>query len=251
MTTRRWQIHPTDNRWRKFILTKATPVFMLKIIRGSNKTPRIFTLITKGKQMKKILLLTFFCLSYATAQAKDIALPRPETSGGMPLMEAVAARRTHREFSPRRLETQTLSNLLWTAWGISSTDGKRTIPTARNQQNFDVYVLLDDGSYIYDAQNNQLRQIGDKDLRPLAATSQNFVKTAPLTLVFVAPKDTSGHNYAALHAGSAYQNVGLFCAAFGLNNVVRGLIDYDALHEALGLSAEQEVITSQTIGYPQ
>jgi hypothetical protein len=51
-----------------------------------------------------------------------------------------------------------LSDLLWAANGISSKDGRRTAPTARNLQELELGVLLEQGTFIYDAQNNKLIQ---------------------------------------------------------------------------------------------
>ena len=50
---------------------------------------------------------------------RQIALPAPERIGGMPLMEAIAARHSAREFSPKQLPLPMLSNLLWAADGIN------------------------------------------------------------------------------------------------------------------------------------
>ena len=56
-----------------------------------------------------------------TAQElKPIALPAPQTHGGKPLMEALALRSTSRSFATDELPAQTLSNLLWAAWGINT-----------------------------------------------------------------------------------------------------------------------------------
>ena len=44
--------------------------------------------------------------------AATIRLPPPETAGGMPLMQALQARHSTREFSGRPLPPQELSNLL-------------------------------------------------------------------------------------------------------------------------------------------
>ena len=62
--------------------------------------------------------------------AADIELPKPETTGGMPLQEALANRRTDRKFSSKPLSREMLSNLLWSALGVNRADGKRTAPRA-------------------------------------------------------------------------------------------------------------------------
>lgn len=56
--------------------------------------------------------------------------------------------------------------------------------------------------------------------------------------------------YAAVAAGAIAQNVYLFAASAGLSTVIRAWIDRAALSEALALSHEQQVLLSQTVGFP-
>lgn len=56
--------------------------------------------------------------------------------------------------------------------------------------------------------------------------------------------------YTALDAGYISQNVYLFCAAYGLATVARGLLDRRALATAMRLEADQRVILAQSVGYP-
>ena len=71
-----------------------------------------------------------------------IALPAPETTGGIPLMEAFAKRHSAREFEARDLPLPLLSNLLWAANGINRADGHHTAPSAMHTQEIDIYVAL-------------------------------------------------------------------------------------------------------------
>ena len=185
-------------------------------------------------------------LMFSTASASELKpqqLPAPIISGGKPLMETLATRKTDRIFSAKEIDNQTLSEILWSAWGISH-DEKRTIPTSMNKQNLKVYVLKSDGVWLYNAHKNTLEAISNKDMRNLFAT-QDFVKTAPITLLYTGT-DTKN---SPLHAGSAYQNVGLYCVSKGLNNVVRGYFDHEQIEKALKLAQEEKAIISQTIGW--
>ena len=190
---------------------------------------------------KTVFALTM--LASGIANAENITLPAPETTGGKPLMQAIAERKTAREFADTPVSAKDLSNILWAAYGFNR-PGKRTIPTARNEQGMDIYVLTAEGAFLYNAKDNVLEQVVKKDLRDLLVP-QDFARKAPLTLLFVEKQ----HKYAGMHAGSAYQNVGLYCASAGLNNVVRGMYDADGLAKALNLG-DREVIVTQTIGYP-
>ena len=124
-------------------------------------------------------------LAAGTANAADIKLPEHTANGGMPLMEAIAARRSGRTFDTKMLSDQVLADLQWATWGISSEDGKRVVPTARNRQDIDLYVLLPTGSYRNDAAKNTLVQLGSEDLRPSLSKEQKYAGDAPVHLLSV------------------------------------------------------------------
>jgi nitroreductase len=171
-------------------------------------------------------------------------------------MKALRLRASSRAFAPDPLPPQTLSNLLWAAWGINRPqEGKRTAPSARNWQEMDVVVVNATGAYLYDAKGNALKPIAGGDLRALTGV-QDFVKEAPVDLLFVA--DTSRMQgvegalpMAYADAGFIAQNVYLFCASEGLAVVVRASFDGPALAKALKLTDKQTVVLAQTIGYPK
>jgi hypothetical protein len=191
----------------------------------------------------------------ARAARGVVPLPPPDISGAAggagnkTLMQALAARASTRSFREDAIPDQVLGNLLWAAWGVNRPDGRRTVPTARNRQGMDVYVVRADGAWRYDGTAHALEPAADDDLRPLLAR-QSFVATAPLTLVYTASA-AEDPVYAAMHAGSMYQGAGLFCASAGLGNVVRASYDETALHAALRLPADRRIIISQTVGWPR
>jgi len=195
-----------------------------------------------------------------TVLAQDtgaIKLPPPETVGGVPLMRALKARHSTREFDSRPLPPQVLANLLWAASGVNRPDtGARTAPSAHDWREIDVYVTTTDGAYRYDPPTHTLIKVAAGDIRHLTGV-QDFVATAPLNLVYVADLDRmSGAGaedkafYSAADAGFIAQNVYLYCASAGLAVVVRGLVDRDALGAALGLGKHQRIILAQSVGYP-
>ena len=208
--------------------------------------------------MKKIMMLlcvlSLFTVSYsAYAQEKDgesniIYLPKPDNQTGMPLMKALKNRQTHREFSVRKISDQNMSDILWAANGINRDNGKRTIPTARDSRDLKVYVIRQGGAFLYDPKNNSLISVNPTALI-YTATEQDYVKQADALLVFVS--NNKNREYAAMHAGSAYQNVGLYAASAGLNNVVLGLIDRDLLHKELNLNDDEYVVIAQALGWPK
>ena len=57
--------------------------------------------------------------------------------------------------------------------------------------------------------------------------------------------------FAYVAAGAIAQNVYLFAASNQLSTVIRTWIDREAIAEALGLTHDQQVLLSQTVGYPK
>ncbi len=196
------------------------------------------------------------------SESGDILLPDPERTGGMPLMEALDRRASQRQFSDRELTPQQLSNLLWAAWGYNrEEEEKRTAPSSRNSQEIDIYVSLKKGTYIYDAKENRLIQVNERDIRALTGT-QDFPAQAPVNLIFVADMERRGYGpdqepgdsdilSAWANSGFISQNIYLYCASEGLASVVRAMVDRNLLSEELQLRSNQLVIMAHSVGFPQ
>ncbi len=209
------------------------------------------------KPVRFVLLMGVVATAAAAGGPAATTLPAPRTDGGLPLMEALKARHSSREFSPRPLPAQVLSNILWAANGVNRpASGKRTAPSAKDMREIAVYAVTADGAFLFDPDKHALRRIADGDLRALTGV-QDFVVHAPLNLVYVA--DTGRMNvgaedqrfYSQVDAGFVAENVYLYCASAGLATVVRASIDRPALAAALGLKPEQRIILAQTVGYPR
>jgi hypothetical protein len=189
--------------------------------------------------------------------APRMALPEPQKRGGMPVMEAIAKRRSQREFSAAPLSQQTLSDLLWAAFGVNRPEsGGRTAPSALNAQEIDIYAALPGGLYIYDPAGHSLSLVAPVDARRVTGY-QDFVDEAPLDLVYVADHSHMGGvpperrlAYSSASAGAIAQNVYLYCASAGLATLVRGWFDHAALKQALRLSNDEHVVMTQTVGHP-
>jgi nitroreductase len=204
-----------------------------------------------------VITMVAFASWAAAADLRDITLPTPRIGGGKLLMQALKERQSARVFSTKKLPAQVVSDLLWAAFGINRPDsGKRTAPSAMNWQEVDVYVIMEDAAYLYDAKANSLKGVAKGDLRKLTGT-QAFVITAPLNLVYVAditrmkgagPEDQA--LYSGADVGFISQNVYLFCASEGLATVVRGSVDRGTLAKALNLPENKRIILAQTVGYP-
>ena len=207
--------------------------------------------------MKKVLLLVLVGMMFAgdalavdpsslrSAETGAIKLPSPQKTIGKPLMEVIGSRRTVREFSDKPMDLQTLSNLLWATFGISSEDGKRTIPTARNKQNLKVYALLKSGSYFYDAKANRLEPVSGEDIRGKSGSQSNLLKGASVILVFV---EEAGDRFNMYNTGAASQNASLFAESEGWNSLVVGSFHEDVLRQALNINKDEEIKMIQAVG---
>jgi SagB-type dehydrogenase family enzyme len=197
-------------------------------------------------------------VSLVAQDIKSIALPKPDTTGGKPLMQVLKERHSTREFSADTLPMPILSNLLWAACGINRDgEGKRTAPSAMNWQEIDVYVATAHGVFLYDPAKHALLQVLSDDVREKTGM-QPFVKDVPINLVYVADmakvskaSDADKSFYTGADAAFVSENVYLYCASAGLATVVRGSVDREAMAKVLKLRADQKVILAQSVGYPK
>lgn len=204
------------------------------------------------------IIVFIYSVTACAAEAGPVRLPPPGTTGGKALMQALKDRKSSREFSPKELPLQIISDMLWAANGINRPDSAhRTAPSARNMQEIDVYVAMAAGLYLYDAKDNMLSPVLKEDIRALTG-SQGFVKDAPVSLIYVADLSKMGKMpadladfYSATDTGFVSENVYLYCASAGLVTVVRGMVDRAALARAMKLRPDQKIILAQTVGYPR
>jgi nitroreductase len=196
--------------------------------------------------------------SSAQASAESIKLPPPGTGGGLPLMQALVKRRSIRAYQERALPDQTMSDLLWAAFGINRPEsGDRTAPSWRHSIETDIYVCTRDAVYLYEPKAHELRRVLDIDIRG-KTSSMVFAATAPIVLVYAAdlgrmaeaPREQQALN---AHVDSAIvgQNVYLFCASAGLGTVILGTVDRTGLPKRMGLRDNQIVTFAQPVGYPK
>lgn len=187
-------------------------------------------------------------------ELKPIRLPRPQMSGGKPLMQALAERQTTRAFRDQALPLQTLSNLLWAAFGVNRPRTVkpglgRTAPSAMNSQDIELEVVLAEGTYVYDAEANVLRARVAGDVRK--AVGSGAAGHAAVTIVYVAPVDDS---FAQVDVGFIGQNVYLFAASEGFNAwfyALHGQQDASSVAAALKLPADRRPLYAQSVGYQE
>jgi nitroreductase len=205
----------------------------------------------------------------AGEELEPIALPKPEMVGGKSVMAALKERRTTRNISPDPLPLQTLSNLLWAAFGVNRTEmglmGKpgRTAPSASNSQEIGLYVCLEKGVYVYEAVPHRLVPVVAGDFRARAGRSP--AEKAPVNIFYVVdttkyvvgkgqPDRSIGDpevqkSYYYTDTGFIAQNVYLFAASQGLAAWFHNCDKTNTARE-FKLRPEQRVLFAQTVGYP-
>jgi nitroreductase len=206
--------------------------------------------------MKKLvfnIILIFSVINSVLAQElSSIKLNNPNTKRGLPVMEALSQRASVKEWSEKKLNLQDLSDLLWASNGINRPDeSKRTAASALNAQDVDVYVVMEEGSYLYDAKMQELTAVAKGDFREAAGKT-----TAPVVIVLVSDisRFKSGEvasklNWAALDIGIVSQNIALFCAGTGLKTRPRVSMDVAKIKSVLKLSDSQYPMLNHPVGY--
>jgi len=162
-------------------------------------------------------------------------LPAPQLSGGMPLAEALAARRSIRQFAPTPLTPPQLGQLCWAAQGITDAQGKRTAPSAGALYPVELFVVTPAGVQHYKPQTHTLEPHLPGDLRPdlsRAALSQDTAANAPAVFVISAEVSRTAvkygpraERYCFLEAGHVAQNILLQATALELCGVPMGAFE--------------------------
>ncbi len=207
----------------------------------------------------------------STGDLQPIALPKPEKDGGKSVLAALWDRKTNRNISDRKLSPQVLSNLLWAAWGVNRQDAPRgrigrTAASASNSQEIDLYVVLPEGIYLYEAVPHRLMPIAAGDHREILGRRGRGggAARAPVNLIYVVDiaKYSRGtpqepgltdpeiqKSYYNVATGLIAGNVYLFAASQGLAAWFHNC-NKAGLAAELKLRPEQHVLYAQTVGSP-
>lgn len=205
------------------------------------------------------LFISFIAMNGTSGAQKlePVKLKPPRLDRGLTVMRALEARASAQEFDDRKLDLQDLSDLLWAANGVNRPEsGKRTAPSAMNAQDVDVYLLLEEGAYRYDAPQHRLEPVASGDFRPLAAGRQDKFAKAPAICLLVSDISRFRHGddslkmvWAAEDAGIVSQNIAIFCAGAGLATRPRASMEADKLRKALSLTPTQHPMLNCPVSY--
>jgi SagB-type dehydrogenase family enzyme len=193
--------------------------------------------------------------------ASILQLPAPQRKGPMSLEEALAARRSVREFRREPITDRELSQLLWAAQGITNLDGLRTAPSAGALYPLEVWVATASGFYHYEPHKHWLTRHLERDLRPdihRAALMQEAALRAPVVLVIAAVYERTAQRYGErapryvhMEAGHSAQNLLLEAVALGLGGVLIGAFNDREVERVLSLPADQKPLYLIPVGHPR
>jgi SagB-type dehydrogenase family enzyme len=199
-------------------------------------------------------------------QSVNIKLPEPKLTGNTPLEETILKRRSVRDFLKKPLSLEDVSQLLWSAQGITDKQkGRRTAPSAGALYPLEIYIAagnisgLEQGIYKYKPTANELIKIAEgdyrKDLSKYSAQPK-AIQTAPLTIVFSAVYERTSVKYGSraeryvhIETGHASQNVCLQVISLGLSTVTIGAFQDEQVKKTMQMQENEEPLYIMPVGY--
>jgi SagB-type dehydrogenase family enzyme len=211
----------------------------------------------------------FFTRGSAPLQASPpdrIDLPRPIKAGRVSVEESLEKRRSRRSFSSKPVTLQEVSQLLWSAQGVTHPEGRRTAPSAGALYPLEAFLVagnvadLPAGVYRYRPQGHDLVQVKSGDLRPelsAAARGQEWVRRAPASIVLAGVIQRTAKKYGSraeryvhMEVGAAAENVCLQAVAIDLATVLVGAFHDSAVKRLLGMESDEKPLALLPFGKP-
>lgn len=199
------------------------------------------------------------------SEEKKIKLPKPRYKSTISVEEAILNRRSIRSYSDESLKLEEISQLLWSAQGI--TDDRRNLraaPSAGALYPLETYIVvgnvssLEKGIYRYDPLNHEIIKFKEGDCRSelsLAALGQSCVRSGAVSIVFAAvygritgKYGERGIGYTYMEAGHAAQNVYLQAETLELGTVVVGAFIDDKVKDVIGMKEEETPLYILPVG---
>ena len=200
----------------------------------------------------------------AEIPSETVQLPEPRTESDISVENALRKRRSVRNYSNGAIDLTEISQLVWSAQGITHTRGFRAAPSAGALYPLELYVIagrvknLPSAVYRYSPRQHALVKMVSGDMRPelsRAALGQRAVRKAPAVLLFCAVFERTtakygqrGIRYVHIEVGHAAQNVCLQAIALELQTVVIGAFRDEAMKKILNLPAEEQPLYLVPVG---
>ena len=198
-----------------------------------------------------------------------IHLPLPSQKGEISLEEAIARRRSIRDFTSQSVSQSQLSQILWAAQGITGTQGRyRAVPSAGATYPLEIFVVcgkngveqIDAGVYHYEIDSHSLSLHCGGDIRlalARAALGEEGIYQAPIDIVICAIFERTGLRYGSrgeryvhMEVGHAGQNIYLQTTALGLATFAIGAFHDEQVREVLRLDKQYKPLYIMPVGKP-
>lgn len=190
-----------------------------------------------------------------------VQLAEPRLKGPLSLEEALARRRSVRQFTGQPLKPTEVGQLAWAGQGITEPNrGLRTAPSAGEIYPIELYFATQDGLFVYRPQGHGLEQIFEQDVRGMiagASLMQESVVQAGCDIIVAgsarklsAQFRDNARKYMLLEAGHIAQNIQLQAVCLDLGSVTVGGFDIKEVSKICRLPKELEPIYIICVGYP-
>ena len=195
-----------------------------------------------------------------------VKLPRPELEGKVSLEEAIARRRSVRRYRAEPLTLSQLSQVLWSAQGITAGGELRAAPSAGATYPLELFAFvgkqaidgLEAGIYHYEVDSHSLVCSQRGDLRrelARAALDQGFIVSAPVDIVICAIYTRTsytygrrGERYVHMEVGHVGENIHLQAIALGLATVEVGAFDDEEVRKVLDVEGRIKPLYIMPLG---
>lgn len=175
------------------------------------------------------------------------------------LLDAMVRRGSVRDLSGEPLTDQELAALLWSAQGVSTPGGARTVPSAGALYPLEMYVVTDEGVLHYVPKTASVEIRTDPEAKAVLAEAISNVPASRaygIVVITGVPARITGKytergiRYMWMEAGHAAQNLLLAAAALGLGAVTIGAFDDGGVSRALGISDQETPLYLIPVGRP-
>jgi len=230
----------------------------MNMMRATSKNRR--RLLKPG--LSFFLLISLGVLTPVMADSRIITLPDPNLKGDVSLEETISKRRSIRSYHARELDLAAISQLLWSAQGVTAVKSGRHLraaPSAGALYPMEVYVAKKDGIFRYIPATHSLEITRTTDQRQAlaaAAYGQSYVAQAPAVFILCAvyarvtgKYGKRGVRYTDMEAGHIAENIHLQAVALGLGSVPVGAFQADEVRRLLALPDDREPIYIVPVGF--
>jgi protease I len=185
---------------------------------------------------------------------KIVQLAEPRLTGPVSFEQALAKRRSVRQFTNQSLKFAQIGQLAWAGQGITEPQkGLRTAPSAGAIYPIELYFATPEGLFVYRPDQHSLEETLNQDVRGRLGAVAN----APCDIIvagsvrkLAAKFRKEAKKYMLLEAGHIAQNIQLQAVCLGLGSVTVGGFDIRSVSKVCKLPKNLEPLYIICVGYP-